>query len=485
MNQRLLYQVRNRTNCWLILMTKKFVPNGVLPALVTPFSKDGDILEEGFKQVIDYTISKGATGVVPAGTTGEFSYMRTEERKKLFKLTVEVVDGRVPIVAGTGQHSTRATVALTKYAADIGCDAALVISPYYLRPSDKGYFEHYETVARKADLPVVLYNIPQCTLGVLNSNVVEDLAELDNIVAIKDSGGNIGHTVELIQKLKGKMPVVIGHDECFLSAVTAGASAAILASGNIIPHVWLEIMEKIKKGDIDGAATLQHNAQTLARIVTRNGGAPPVKAALRMMGIKAGYSRMPLNSGGTLTRELKEEIRLELEKLGVIKALTHSPIQKAIKIESALADVGVNLGTSESIKYGQSSNDFVAVGAAAGPKTSALGSAFVKLLTTPKIGHEALTVILEPNLPVRPISMMFPVKKIESMRQASLFYGPVQAGAAQAVAEHLATGKIPDKSISDDVIIMSLDIDLNARERRKIRTETKDAVLSALGQIWS
>jgi 4-hydroxy-tetrahydrodipicolinate synthase len=466
-------------------MTKKFVPKGVLPALVTPFSKDGDILEEGFKEVIDYAIGKGATGVVPAGTTGEFSYMRTEERKKLFKLTAEIVDGKVPIVAGTGQHSTRATVALTKYAADIGCDAALVISPYYLRPSDKGYFEHYETIARKADLPIILYSIPQCTLGVLNSNVVEDLAELDNIVAIKDSGGNIGHTVELIQKLKGRMPVIIGHDECFLSAVTAGASAAIMASGNIIPHIWLEIMEKIKKGDIQSAATLQHNAQTLARIVTRNGGAPPVKAALRMMGINAGYSRMPLNSGGTLTRELKEEIRLELEKLGVIEALSHSSVTKDIKIGQILDDVGVKIKASETIKYGQGSNDSVAVGVAAGPKIGALGSAFVKLLTTPKIGHEALTVILEPNLPVRPISMMFPVRKIKSMRQASLFYGPVQAGAAQAVAELLETGRIPDTSISDDVVIMSLDIDLNSRERRKIRAETKDAVLTALSQIWS
>ncbi|MHA2211001.1 MAG: 4-hydroxy-tetrahydrodipicolinate synthase, partial [Candidatus Thorarchaeota archaeon] len=230
-------------------MGKRFVPQGVMPALVTPFSKDGDILEEGFKQVIDFTIGKGVTGVVPAGTTGEFSYLRTEERKKLLKLAVEHVDGRVPIIAGTGQNSTRATVTLTQYAADIGCDAALVISPYYLRPSDKGYYDHYAEVARKADLPIVLYNIPQCTLGILNSNVVEDLAELDNIVGIKDSGGNIGHTVELIQKLKGKLPVLIGHDECFLSAIAAGASAAIMSSANIIPHIWLEIMEQVKAGD--------------------------------------------------------------------------------------------------------------------------------------------------------------------------------------------------------------------------------------------
>ncbi|MCK4567830.1 MAG: dihydrodipicolinate synthase family protein, partial [Candidatus Thorarchaeota archaeon] len=181
----------------------KFIPKGVMPALVTPFSRDGDINEDGFKQVIEYVISKGVTGVVPAGTTGEFSYMRTEERKKLLKLTVEFVDGRVPIVAGTGMHSTKDTVELTKYAADLGCDAALVISPYYLRPADKGYYEHYAAVASKGNLPVILYNIPQCTLGPLNSNVVEDLANLDNVVGIKDSSGSVPYLLELIQKLGG------------------------------------------------------------------------------------------------------------------------------------------------------------------------------------------------------------------------------------------------------------------------------------------
>jgi 4-hydroxy-tetrahydrodipicolinate synthase len=322
------------------LLSKRFVPQGVMPALVTPFTKDGDILEEGFKQVIDYTIGKGVTGVVPAGTTGEFCYLRTEERKKLLKLAVEFVDGRVPIIAGTGQHSTRATVALTKYAGDIGCDAALIISPYYLRPADKGYFEHFAEVARNANLPIILYNIPQCTLGILNSNVVEDLAELDNVVGIKDSGGNIGHTVELIQKLKGNMPVLIGHDECFLSAIAAGASAAIMASANVIPHIWLEIMERVKAGDYETASQLQLKAQTFARIVTRNGGAPPVKAALKMMGINAGRSRMPLNTGGTLTLELREEIRLELEKLGMIEIPTHH-ITKAIDIKEILATMAI------------------------------------------------------------------------------------------------------------------------------------------------
>lgn len=455
-----------------------------MPALVTPFTKDGDILEEGFKQVIDYTIEKGATGVVPAGTTGEFSYLRTEERKKLLKLAVEFVDGRVPIVAGTGQNSTRATIELTKYASDIGCDAALVISPYYLRPADKGYFEHFAGVAEKADFPVILYNIPQCTLGVLNSNVVEDLAELDNIVGIKDSSGNIGHTIELIQKLNAKIPVLIGHDECFLSAVAAGASAAIMASANVIPHIWLKIMELVKAGKSQEASAMQLKAQTLARIVTRNGGAPPVKAALKMMGIKGGKSRMPLNTGGTLTLELKEEIRLELERLEVIESLIHSQV-KPVAISEILQEMGIDLTDAKEAEYGSGSNERVSASIVTAPKRGVLGAAFVKLLTTPNVGQEALTVILEPNLPVRPPSLMFPMNRIKSMRQASLFYGPVQAGAARAIARHIEKKLIPEVSLAENVILIALDIDLNTRERRRVRAAAEDAVSSALHQIWS
>jgi formaldehyde-activating enzyme len=313
--------------------------------------------------------------------------------------------------------------------------------------------------------------------------VVEDLAELDNVVGIKDSGGNIGHTVELIQKLKGKIPVLIGHDECFLSAIAAGASAAILASGNIIPHIWLEIMSLVKAGEYKKAAQMQQDAQTLARIVARNGGAPPVKAALKMIGIKAGRSRMPLDTGGTLTLELKEEIRLELEKLGVIESLEH-PAPVLNSINEVLSDMAVDIA-DPSAKFGSGSNEKVTASIVSGSKNGPIGKAFVKLLTTPQVGREALTVILEPNLPVKPSSLMFPISKIESMRQASLFYGPVQAGAARAVADHLEKELIPGEVLRNNVLLMALDIDLNTRERREIRAATEDAVKAALSQVWS
>ncbi|MFO7835372.1 MAG: 4-hydroxy-tetrahydrodipicolinate synthase [Candidatus Thorarchaeota archaeon] len=466
-------------------MTKRFTPSGVMPALVTPFTRHGDIHEEGLKEVIDYTIEKGCTGVVPAGTTGEFVYMRTEERKKLLKLTVEHVDGRVPVVAGTGQNSTRATISLTKYAADLGCDAALVVSPFFLRPDDKGYYQHYADVAREGNLPVILYNIPQCTLGTLQSNVVQDLADLDNIVGIKDSGGDIGHTMELIQKVSDRIPVLIGHDECFLSAVSAGASAAIMASANIMPHIWLEIMECVQNGNFEKARKMQLDAQTLARIVTRNGGAPPVKAALKMMGIEAGYSRMPLDSGGTLTRELKEEIRLELEKLGLIETPTRSPLQEKPDVRKLATDLGFENPDFEGCRFATAANDTVSVTVVTGKKKSAIGDFFVRLLTTPKQGYEGLTVILEPNLAVKPSSLMVPARGIQSMRQASLFYGPVQSGAAKAIAATVESGAISEERIDDTLMILMLDVNLDSRDRRKIVTATEEVVAEAMSSIWS
>ncbi len=465
-------------------MVSKFEPKGVMPALVTPFTRDGDILEDGFREVIDYTIEKGATGVVPAGTTGEFVYMRTEERKKLLRLAVEYVDGRVPVIAGTGQNSTRATIALTQYAADVGCDAALVVSPFYLRPSDKGYYEHYSNLARKGNLPLILYNIPQCTLGELSSDLVYDLAALDSIAGIKDSSGNIGKTVELIQKLEGKIPVLIGHDECFLSAVAAGASAAILASANVIPHIWLDIMKKVNDGKMKEAMKLQHSVQTFARLVTRNGGAPPAKAALKMMGINAGKSRLPLNTGGTLTVELKDEIRMELEKLGLISSHGQQPLTDNLDVVSLFSEFNISPDLLDGARFGQASNEQVSVSIAAGPKRGGLGRIFVKLLTQAKIGHEALSVILEPNLFVKPSSIMVPTRTIRSMRQASLFYGPVQSGAAKAVSAYLDAAKIPAEALDGSVMIMAMDVDLNSRDRRAVTDAAEDAVGRALAEVW-
>jgi len=193
---------------------------------------------------------------------------------------------------------------------------------------------------------------------------------------------------------------------------------------------------------------------------------------------------MPLDTGGTLTPETKEEIRLELEKLGVLEEPKHPSIQRNIQIFEVLLQQGFSISDTSNVKQSSGSNDAVSVGIVTGSKNSPVGQTFVKLLTMPRIGHEALTVILEPNLAVRPSSLMFPIRKIESMRQASLFYGPVQSGAARAIVSYLEKGKIPNQSLEDDVMVMALDIDLNSKDRRQVVSATQEAVEKALAGIW-
>ena len=203
-----------------------------------------------------------------------------------------------------------------------------------------------------------------------------------------------------------------------------------------------------------------------------------------MMGIDAGRARMPLNSGGTLTPEMKEEIRIELERMGVIPKLEHPPLQGNINMIDFLANQGLMLDQTSDISISKAANEIVSAGVAVGSKKGLVGRVFVKLLTVPKVGHEALTVILEPNLAVKPSSLMLPVQRIKSMRQASLFYGPIQSGAAKAIASLLEADKVPAKSVTDDLIVLALDIDLNSSDRRKITNATQQAVETALLGIW-
>ena len=208
-----------------------------------------------------------------------------------------------------------------------------------------------------------------------------------------------------------------------------------------------------------------------------------MKAALKMMGIKAGRSRMPLDSGGTLTPETKDEIRMELEKLGLIESLAHDPVRE-LDLNPLFRDFGIENDVLEGCKVGRATNSTVSAAIAYGPKGGPLGWAFVRLLTRAKVGYEALSVILEPNLPVRPSSIMVPARRITSLRQASLFYGPVQAGAARAVAALLADGRIPSEEARGAVMVMALDVDLNERDRRAVAAAAEDAVKAALSQIW-
>ena len=198
-----------------------------MPALVTPFTYDQKAVdEEKLRLLVNRCIENGVHGVVACGTTGEFTSLTVEERKRVVKIVVDEVNGKVPVIAGTGASSTQQAVELTKHAKDAGVQAALVVTPYFLTVSDRGIYDHYSTIASTVDIPLILYNIPQCTGNALSWQLVEDLAQLPNIVALKDSSTQLTLTMSVLEKVREKINVLCGNDEL----VTASLGSRMLRS---------------------------------------------------------------------------------------------------------------------------------------------------------------------------------------------------------------------------------------------------------------
>ncbi|MEM2983105.1 MAG: 4-hydroxy-tetrahydrodipicolinate synthase, partial [Candidatus Bathyarchaeia archaeon] len=255
---------------------------GVFPALVTPFTDSGEEIDEGrLRRLVDYSVESGVNGLVPCGTTGECQNLTLEERKRVVEYVVDQANGKVPVIAGTGHSSTNVAVELTRHAKDVGADAALVVTPYYHKPADRGIYEHYRVLAEKVDLPIVLYNIPQATGVNLSWQMVEDLVEIPNIVGLKDSSGEIKYILTVIEKTGSRLSILCGHDEVVLPALAAGASGMILASANFIPDIWLRLYRAFRENMAE-AKKIQTSIQKICRIIVKSG---PVgaKAALKMM----------------------------------------------------------------------------------------------------------------------------------------------------------------------------------------------------------
>lgn len=465
---------------------KRFNLEGIYPALVTPFKNDIGIDEKALRQLVNFVIDEGVTGVVPVGTTGEFVYMSKKERQKTIEVVINEVKGRVPVIAGTGASSTLEAIELTKHAEKVGADAAIVVSPYYLRPADKGDFQHYYELTQATNIPIVLYNIPQCTGSFLSREVVEDLAQMGNVVGLKDSSGSLPYMLELLQTVGDKINIVCGHDEVVLPALAAGAKGAILASANVIPDIWIKIYEAVKKGDIETAREQQMKAQKLARIFVRHGGAVPVKAALKMRGLDMGKSRRPLVSGGVLALEVKEEMRMELEKLGKIKSKQVDVAETSELLEERFKDLGITTQDIKRLKlttaeaFSGEGIEKTHVSLIAGPKDSPVGYGWAKAVANPEPGYEALTAIVEPNLAVKPITLIVPAVKIESMRQASIIYGPVQSAVGKAIADAVEEEVIPKEMVETVAIIVKVFVHPAVVNRRLLHMNTYDGVKLAL-----
>jgi 4-hydroxy-tetrahydrodipicolinate synthase len=457
-----------------------------MPALVTPFTDDGKkIAEDRLRELVKHCIELGVHGVVPCGTTGEFVNLTTKEKKNVIDVVMDEVKGRVFVVVGAGASGTDKALQMTKYAKDAGADAALIVTPFYLKPTNRGIYQHYHTIASEVDLPIILYNIPQCTGVQLPWPMVEDLAQIPNIVGLKDSSGQLKYILAVLEKVRDKINVLCGHDEVVIAALAAGCSGVILASANVIPDIWVKIFKQIKKGELQKAQKLQYTIQKMARIIAGS-GAVGAKAALNMLKLRVGPVRRPLSVGGELTYEAREELRIELEKIGKLKPkpMKFKIGKKTIQERFSAIDVtskiikDFNLRVSEALA-GEGA-EVAHIDLLVGSKDGPVAEAFAKAKAKPIAGHEPLLAIIEPNLKVKPDTLIVPTVLIKSMRQASMIYGPAQTAVAKAVIDSVADGIIPKNVIDDLVLIANVFVHPTAVNRQRIYINNYKAMRHAI-----
>jgi 4-hydroxy-tetrahydrodipicolinate synthase len=270
---------------------------GVLPAIITPFKRNSamglDI--SGLERNIEFLMSCGIHGIVPCGSTGESATLTFEEHEKVVQITVDKVKGRIPVIAGTGSNNTAEAVRLTKAAKDIGADGVLVISPYYNKPNRSGLIKHYTKLA-DLDIPVIMYNVPGRTGQNLEPDLVAELAQHPNIVAIKEASGNISQISRIIEDTQDdEFAVISGDDNITLPIMALGGAGVISVAANVDPSRMVAMYEAMKQGDYQKALVLHFALSPLFRSMFIDTNPIPVKKAVELLGMAGGPVRLPLD----------------------------------------------------------------------------------------------------------------------------------------------------------------------------------------------
>ena len=293
-----------------------FTARGIIPAMVTPFDSQGEVSEDSLRKLVDYLMEGGVHGLFPVGSQGEFYALEKEEKKKIMEIVLDQVKGKVPVYAGTGAITTRETITLTKMAQDIGVDAASIITPFFISPTQDELYEHYLAIAKSTSLPILLYNNPGRSGVNLSADLVVRLSKVDNIVGIKDSSGDMTLTAEYIRRTSDGFSVLAGRDTLIYGTLSYGGKGAIAATANVAPKLVVEIYEAYTRGDIEQAKKAQANLAPL-RLAFSIGSFPVViKDALELMGIKAGTTRAPIKS---LNKDKQEMLRNTLQQMGLLQ----------------------------------------------------------------------------------------------------------------------------------------------------------------------
>ena len=267
---------------------------GSAVAIITPFTTDNKINYRKLKELIEWQIEEKTDAIVICGTTGETSTMSKEEKEKVIKFTIDTVNKRVPVIAGTGSNNTESSVEMSKYAESVGVDGLLLITPYYNKTNTKGLFKHFEAINNEVNTPIILYNVPSRTGVNITPKQLLDLSKLNNIVAIKEASSNISQIAEMKALCEDKIDIYSGNDDQIVPIMSLGGLGVISVLANIIPKEVHDITYAYLNGDINRAMKLQLSTLALANILFIETNPIPVKTALNFMGKEVGNFRLPL-----------------------------------------------------------------------------------------------------------------------------------------------------------------------------------------------
>ena len=285
---------------------------GSIVAIVTPFKK-GKVDEKALGDLIEWHISQGTNGIVPCGTTGEAPTLDYKEHYRVIDITVKTVNKRVPVIAGTGANATDETIMITKQAKKSGADAALLVSPYYNKPTQEGLYRHYKAVAEAVDIPIVLYNVPGRTAVNILPSTVARLAEIENIVAIKEATGDMKQVSEVIRLCGNRITVVSGDDFTTLTLLALGGKGVISVSANVAPKDVSMMCSLWMKGQHDRARALHYKLEPLNAAMFIETNPIPVKTALAMMGRIQEEFRLPLCEMSSANKDKLRKVLLDLK----------------------------------------------------------------------------------------------------------------------------------------------------------------------------
>ena len=295
---------------------------GSYVALVTPF-KNGKIDEKKYAELIEFQIKNGTDGIVPAGCTGEAATLNHDEQKHLMDFVVGVVDGRVDVICGTGSNSTAEALALTAHAKKAGATGALLITPYYNKPTPEGQYRHYKAIAEEVDIPIVLYNVPSRTGISILPETVARLSEIDNIVAIKEASGSLDQVSKILSLCD--ITVLSGDDSLTLPMMGVGAEGVISVAANVIPRDVRDMVHASLDGDAQKARDLHYKMMPIFKAMFIETNPMPVKASMGLMGMCDSEWRLPLCEPTNKTVAALREVLIEY---GLLKSKTISKGKK-------------------------------------------------------------------------------------------------------------------------------------------------------------